>query len=927
MAMNSLETSQLTLKSIVFLFLFSMALFSYILLGNTYVHYFLIILFFLINVFLVGKSNFSVIIQQKSTWVLFWLWVAFLVTSVISTIYSHSLPLSVASITHLFFAFSFFWMVIGSQRFQVNKDLVLLSVLVQAVILTAIALLLLVFPAYGSLLPGMNLVFSTFGHNHIAAVLILALPISYYFAATEKNKLFWLIPIFLLLGLITSFGRTAIFVCLIQTLIFIFYARKFLTRKHTSSKAFPVLLTIFAVILSSILMIKLLISFGIGANVAYKLCEEEYSVSKLCKDIREEPRPLYWQQALTALKNEPSKGYGLGTFTLINEKWKVNQGDSTSYAHNAYLEMFAETGIVGGVLYFLLFASLLYFSIKVVVQEENPSKKIKLFALLLAVAGMCVNVFFDFDWNFRGVFLLTILFFALILLEKKQPPDSIHSQEVDSVVPKIIMLFPTILAVLFILGSRLIEAGHISAFALIFKDNPQTVLAGMNQLRPNEKLVLLSVYENHPEAYSQLIEKEESVLKKHEYSQKLMEIAPWRGMYVSQAGLLMDSGYFDEAETDLSQRYDFVMEKEARGANTLRYEDKENMADEYIRLANHLYANQMTAKAGKFYQEAYYLEPWVLSRNEPVFIQDADPKKLALFLPSLRTIESQYLNQYRTTYASVFMQLAEHSAIQTPVASVKDDVLSALAIDSGAYWVVKDQFLPLLVTQAQQRRVAGDLVSVKALIDDLNLLINEIKSKSHFSESLYYENDVANLNVYVGNWLATQGSLNTGLYYQQAQQLKPSVLTTTNAAVKVWLEEQEWRDKSIGELAAYAEALTKLDLHDLRATKEHTQMLQYLALHYAEKQENSQAEKTIELMSSINSNDYWVMVQKANWYISVQNFAQADASFKTCLSQAPEHTDCLMGAESLATNSTNQQRFYEVAQIILGEKTYHDFEL
>jgi putative inorganic carbon (HCO3(-)) transporter len=77
-------------------------------------------------------------------------------------------------------------------------------------------------------------------------------------------------------------------------------------------------------------------------------------------------RPIIYETALNMIQQHPFVGVGVNTFVLNYQKYKLHDaiydpGDEATaktnwYAHNSYLHMAAETGII----YFLVFLSLLY---------------------------------------------------------------------------------------------------------------------------------------------------------------------------------------------------------------------------------------------------------------------------------------------------------------------------------------------------------------------------------------------------------------------------------------------------------------------------------------------------------------------------------------------------------------------------------------
>lgn len=97
----------------------------------------------------------------------------------------------------------------------------------------------------------------------------------------------------------------------------------------------------------------------------------------------------YWQAALNMINDHPFLGIGAGTFMANFSKYLPNC--NISYAHNCYLQIWAETGIFS-LLSFLFFAgSLVYLGVK----KFIVSKDFLLLGLLSGAIGYLVHSFFD----------------------------------------------------------------------------------------------------------------------------------------------------------------------------------------------------------------------------------------------------------------------------------------------------------------------------------------------------------------------------------------------------------------------------------------------------------------------------------------------------------------------------------------------------
>mgnify|MGYP001100879340 FL=1 len=78
-------------------------------------------------------------------------------------------------------------------------------------------------------------------------------------------------------------------------------------------------------------------------------------------------RFLLWDNALNYILNNPFIGCGIGNWKIESAPyWKTHLSDFIVpyHAHNDFLELSTETGIIGGMVYFFLFIYILYKSFK-----------------------------------------------------------------------------------------------------------------------------------------------------------------------------------------------------------------------------------------------------------------------------------------------------------------------------------------------------------------------------------------------------------------------------------------------------------------------------------------------------------------------------------------------------------------------------------
>jgi O-antigen ligase len=319
------------------------------------------------------------------------------------------------------------------------------------------AVFFMVFPIWAQLLPGFNILVATYGHNHVAAFFILALPVQMWLTVVSleeitkklsgQKKIDWkekwqarlemgglfLIMAIPVLIMATSFGRVAMLVGLGQLLGWLVVVewlqkKKVLVISLLVSKLMRLLLAGLAIVLASVL-IAMLVTSAFPQLLPDDFCATSPYKIQLCKSFKEEGRLAYWHQGWESFRQWPWTGYGLGTFALVSIRFRLAVWQATSYTHNEYWSQFVETGVLGGVLFLGLMVSAVWVVVvairrlmaaQVTTARLSSSglttQMVLLFVVSLSLSwlGMMVNVFFDFDWSFSGLWLLSWMMMGMM---------------------------------------------------------------------------------------------------------------------------------------------------------------------------------------------------------------------------------------------------------------------------------------------------------------------------------------------------------------------------------------------------------------------------------------------------------------------------------------------------------------------------------
>jgi len=112
-----------------------------------------------------------------------------------------------------------------------------------------------------------------------------------------------------------------------------------------------------------------------------------------------------WQQMIPMSLWQPWFGYGIGTFNSLVEYYRGFQWGSLE-AHNDYLKIFVENGIVGLVSYISLIIGLIFYLFRIFKKSIEQEKTLSLSILIISVSLFIIS-FFDnilrttaLQWNF-----------------------------------------------------------------------------------------------------------------------------------------------------------------------------------------------------------------------------------------------------------------------------------------------------------------------------------------------------------------------------------------------------------------------------------------------------------------------------------------------------------------------------------------------
>jgi O-antigen ligase/Tfp pilus assembly protein PilF len=296
---------------------------------------------------------------------------------------------------------------------------------------------------------GRQQVFGLFGNvNYFAEYLIVPLPIAVSLFFVSRNKFKKILLLIGILAMVTSltvtftrgsylgFGASLIFM---SFLLIISRGKNFIKKNRK----------IFIIILAVVIIITFLFIIPTPLNksgTAIEKIKSRISISQLTQSSSIKRRIATWKFTVLMIKDHPLFGSGLGTYKYNTLKYQAEffkQGENRSIyphgfadkAHNEYLQLWAEMGIVGLGIFIWLIISYLNFGLKILRKIKDEYKQGMIIGLMGAVVAVLVDSIFGFPLHLPATVVLFWLALALTVAvsKNKANAEEINIVQKDSI--------------------------------------------------------------------------------------------------------------------------------------------------------------------------------------------------------------------------------------------------------------------------------------------------------------------------------------------------------------------------------------------------------------------------------------------------------------------------------------------------------------
>ncbi|MFZ9662111.1 MAG: tetratricopeptide repeat protein, partial [Chitinophagaceae bacterium] len=248
-----------------------------------------------------------------------------------------------------------------------------------------------------------SLVWTAGNKNIFAASIMLKLPFLFYLIHSGSN-----LQRLLISPLLAIFSFTIVLLAsresqlnlLIQTLIFTGYI--IWTTYYTNKWKWGLQLSGFFLIpvISGLLFANVIVkeakAQGLSLGMTTSLTERISTIGLTEKESSF--RVQQWSAALDFFSKHPLTGTGIGNWKIFSLPYETYSKDfySSKFVHNDFIQMFAGTGIVGGLLYLTFFILLSFFALRLYIRSENQETGILTLVIGVVLFSYMIDAFFSF---------------------------------------------------------------------------------------------------------------------------------------------------------------------------------------------------------------------------------------------------------------------------------------------------------------------------------------------------------------------------------------------------------------------------------------------------------------------------------------------------------------------------------------------------
>ncbi len=223
-----------------------------------------------------------------------------------------------------------------------------------------------------------------------------------------------------------------------------------------------------------------------------------YRLSQLEKGVSVATRPYFYRGALAMIAAKPLFGHGIGTFAIHFPEYRPTELATylpfkefyVDHAHNEYLEITSETGIIGLILYALILFLMTRSMWKTILQNRTRSNLI-LLGFWAGIVGILIHNLFTVTLRYTPTAFLLWSFLGMILGKSETLlPDQVRWKK--KIAFAFVFLLPLFSPLVMTASTRYYVGDYLirSSYDFLGKVNPKQTMIS-NRKRLEKALILL----------------------------------------------------------------------------------------------------------------------------------------------------------------------------------------------------------------------------------------------------------------------------------------------------------------------------------------------------------------------------------------------------------------------------------------------------
>ena len=140
-------------------------------------------------------------------------------------------------------------------------------------------------------------------------------------------------------------------------------------------------------------------------------------VDRFLNNTTVKERLYYWRSARSMIALSPLTGNGLGSYGELYQTHKILEAHEVQDAHNIFLQLFCEMGLIGILLFGLWFGFCIFCGVRALLKCENEFQRAMIAALLISLFAWLLGCQYDISYSpiWRNFFIGVCLVLGLLV--------------------------------------------------------------------------------------------------------------------------------------------------------------------------------------------------------------------------------------------------------------------------------------------------------------------------------------------------------------------------------------------------------------------------------------------------------------------------------------------------------------------------------